>query len=135
MELTLKQYERIQHLLPRQRGNVVVENLTFLRALQYIDKNGCCWRALPAHFGKWYTIYQRFRRWIDKGVFDRIEKELQTQVIDVKRIKALALDSTYVKVHPDGTGAPQKRGHSLLARVVAAGQRKSMPSSRMSICR
>jgi transposase len=135
MEITQEQYARIKHLLPRQRGNVVVETLTFLRALQYIDKNGCCWRALPEHFGKWYTIYQRIRRWISKGVFDRIEQELQMQVIDVKRVKALALDSTYIKVHPDGTGAPQKKGHSLSARVVAAGRRKSMPSLPMSICR
>ena len=52
--------------------------------------NGCRWRALPKHFGKWYTIYQRFRRWIDKGVFDRIEKTLQSHAIDViQRIPTL----------------------------------------------
>ena len=110
MELTEEQFDRIQHLLPKQRGNVVIDNLTFLRALHYIDKNGCCWRALPTHFGKWYTIYQRFRRWINKGVFVRIEAELQSQVIDVENITSLALDSTYIKVHPDGTGAPKTRG-------------------------
>ena len=89
MELTEAQFERIQHLLPKQRGNVVIDNLTFLRALHYIDKNGCCWRDLPTHFGKWYTIYQRFRRWVDKGIFDRIEEYLQTQVVDVKRLRLL----------------------------------------------
>ena len=112
MELTQEQFACIKHLLPQQRGNVVIEDLTFLRALQYIDKNGCCWRALPKHFGKWYTIYQRFRRWIDKGIFVRIEKELQSQVIDIEKITSLALDSTYIKVHPDGTGAPPKKGRS-----------------------
>ena len=86
VELTEEQFDRIKHLLPKQRGNVVIGNLLFLRALQYIDKNGCCWRALPTHFGKWYTIYQRFRRWIAKGIFDRIEKELQTQVVDVEKM-------------------------------------------------
>ena len=40
MKWTQAQYERIQHLVPKQRGNVVVENLTFLRALQYIAENG-----------------------------------------------------------------------------------------------
>jgi len=34
--------------------------------------------------------------------------------------KALSLDSTYIKVHPDGTGAPKKKGRSLSARVAAA---------------
>lgn len=40
------------------------------------------------------------------GVFDRIEKELQSQMIEVQGIKELALDSTHIKVHPNGTGAP-----------------------------
>ena len=112
MELTEAQFDRIQHLLPTQRGNVVIDNLTFLRALHYIDKNGCTWRDLPTHFGKWSTIYQRFRRWVAKGIFDRIEAYLQAQVIDVEKITSLSLDSTYIKVHPDGTGAPQKKGRS-----------------------
>jgi transposase len=83
--------------------------LTFLQALQYIAENGCRWRAVPEKFGNWNTLYCRFRYWIDIGVFDRIEKELQSQAISIKGIKALALDSTYIKVHPDGTGAPKKK--------------------------
>ena len=63
----------------------------------------------PPHFGKWYAIYQRFRRWIALGIFDHIEKELQMQAIAIKGVKSLAIDSTYIKVHPDGTGAPKKR--------------------------
>jgi transposase len=128
MQWTQEVYDRIKHLLPRQRGNVEIENLVFLQALQYIMENGCKWRALPEHFGKWYSVYQRFRRWIDKGVFDRIEQELQTQVIDREKLTVLALDSTYIKVHPNGMGAPKKKGLSLSARVVAAGRRKSTRS-------
>jgi len=128
MEWTQASYDRIKHLLPIQRGNVEVDNLTFFRALQYIAENGCKWRQLPEKFGKWDTIYQRFRRWIDAGIFDRIEKALQSQVIDIKGIQALALDSTYVKVHPNGTGASKKRVPSPSAKVVAVGQQKSMRS-------
>jgi len=109
MKWTQTQYDRIRHLLPKQRGNVEIDNLTFLNALQYMTENGCKWRGMPEHFGKWGTIYQRFRRWIDKGIFARIEKELQTQVIDKEKLTSLALDSTYIKVHPDGMGAPKKK--------------------------
>ena len=109
MEWTEELYDRIRPLLPKQRGNVEIDNLTFLQALQYIAENGCRWRAIPEKFGNWNSIYCRFRYWIDTGVFDRIEKELQSQAIAIKGIKALALDSTYIKVHPDGTGAPKKR--------------------------
>ena len=109
MEWTQEHIDSIQHLFPKPRGNVEIDYLLFFQALQYIAKNGCTWRGLPAHFGNWNTIYCRFRYWIDRGIFDRIEKALQTQAIALKGIKALALDSTYIKVHPDGTGAPKKR--------------------------
>ena len=125
MTWTEDQYKRIRHLLPKPRKKAEIDNLTFFRALQYMAENGCRWRALPEKFGKWDTIYQRFRRWITKGVFDRIEKELQSQAIDIKGIKALALDSTYIKVHPDGTGAPKKRGRNPSAKAVAGERRKS----------
>jgi transposase len=108
MEWTNTLYARIQHLLPKQRGNVGIDNITFLQALQYMAENGCRWRALPEKFGNWNTIYCRFRYWIDKGVFDRIEHELRTEAIDMKGIKSLALDSTYVKVHPDAAGSLKK---------------------------
>jgi transposase len=82
-------------------------------------EHGCQWRSLPKHYGHWNTIYCRFRYWIDIGVFGRIEKELQSRSIAVKGIQALSLDSTYVKVHPDGTGAPKKRGHNPSVSVAA----------------
>jgi transposase len=94
MRWTSAHYERIQHLLPKQGGNVEVDNLVFFQALQYMTENGCQWRSLPEHFGKWDTIYQRFRRWIDKGVFDRIEKELQSESIAIRGIKSLSMDSS-----------------------------------------
>ncbi|MDR3183081.1 MAG: transposase, partial [Planctomycetaceae bacterium] len=68
MNWTEIEYDNIKHLLPKQRGNVVIDNLTFLQALAYLNKHGCCWRGLPTNFGHWDTVYQRFRRWTTKGV-------------------------------------------------------------------
>ncbi len=91
MTWTDEHYQRIEHLLPKQRGNVVIDvvidHFTFLNALKYMLENGCRWRALPKHFGKWGTVYQRFRYGINVGVFDRIEKDLHSQAIDIKGIK------------------------------------------------
>ena len=128
MDWTQEHINVIRHLFPRQRGNVEIDYLRFFHALQYIAKNGCTWRALPKEFGNWNTIYCRFRYWIEIGVFDRIEKTLQSQAIAIKGIKSLALDSTYIKVHPDGTGAPKKKAHNPSARVGADGRRKSTRS-------
>lgn len=108
MELTESQYQRIADCLPRQRGNVKTANLQQLNALLYVAEHGCKWRGLPRHFGNWHTIYTRMNRWSKAGVLDRIFTRLQEEQILAVRIECVALDSTTVKVHPDGTGALKK---------------------------
>ncbi len=109
MELTPAQYRRIEECLPRQRGNVSINNLDVLNAILYVAENGCKWRGLPKQrFGSWHTIYTRMSRWAKAGVLDRVFAALQERQIIRLRIEALSLDSTIVKVHPDGTGALKK---------------------------
>ncbi|MCL2004974.1 MAG: transposase [Planctomycetaceae bacterium] len=113
MELISQHIKSIQHLLSKQRGNVEIDDLSFFQALHSIAENGYKWRALPEKFANWNSIYCRFRYWIDRCIFDRIEKYLKSQAANVKGIKALSLDSTYIKVHPDSTGAPKKGPQSI----------------------
>ena len=47
MEITEEQYRRIEPVLPRQRGNVSLSNLTVLNAILYVAEQGCKWRGLP----------------------------------------------------------------------------------------
>ncbi len=108
MELSESQYERIADCLPRQRGNVSVTNLEVLNAVLYVAEHGCKWRGLPKRFGNWHTIYTRMSRWSRNGVLDRAFTRLQREQIVRIRIEAVSLDSTIVKVHPDGTGALKK---------------------------
>jgi transposase len=111
MELTQAQYEEIAHCLPRQRGNVSLPNLSVLNAILYVAEHGCKWRGLPKRFGNWHTIYTRMNRWSKSGVLDRAFEQLQqAQIVRIK-IEAVSLDSTMIKVHPDGTGALKKTAH------------------------
>ena len=110
MEITEEQYARIEDSLPVQRGNVSLSNLQFLNALLYVAEHGCKWRGLPKRFGNWHTIYTRMNRWSKSGALDRIFEKLQLERIVRIRIEAFSLDSTSVKVHPDGTGALKKNG-------------------------
>ena len=110
MELTEAQYERIAPFLPVQRGNVRLPNLLVLNAILYVAEHGCKWRGLPERFGNWHTVYMRMNRWSKNGVLDRVFTQLQLERILHIKLEAVSLDSTIVKVHPDGTGAPQKRG-------------------------
>ena len=108
MEITRAQFEQIEHCLPTQRGNVSMSNLTVLNAVLYVAEHGCKWRGLPKRFGNWHTIYTRMNRWSKAGVLDRVFEQLQrAQVVHIK-IEAVSLDSTSIKVHPDGTGALKK---------------------------
>jgi transposase len=110
MEITEEQYARIKDSLPVQRGNVSLSNLQLLNALLYVAEHGCKWRGLPKRSGNWHTIYTRMNRWSKSGVLDRVFEQLQLEQIVRIKIEAIALDSTSVKVHPDGTGALKKNG-------------------------
>ena len=110
MEITEAQYRVIEHCLPTQRGNVSLSNLRVLNAILYVAEQGCKWRGLPKRFGNWHTIYTRMNRWSKSGVLDRVFAQLQQDQIVRIKIEAVSLDSTAVKVHPDGTGALKKNG-------------------------
>ena len=124
MEITAAQYERIAPFLPRQRGNVTLNNLQVLNAILYVAEHGCKWRGLPKHFGNWHTIYTRMNRWAKNGVLDRVFSELQRQQVIRVRVEAVSLDSTAVKVHPDGTGALKKTVHRPSASRGQDGQQR-----------
>lgn len=115
MEITTEQYRKIEGYFPTQRGNVKNDNLQVLNAILYVAEHGCKWRGLPQRFGKWHTIYTRMSRWAKNGVLNRIFEALQHENIIQIRVEAVSLDSTIVKVHPDGTGALKKTVRKPLA--------------------
>ena len=121
MEITAEQYEKIKDSLPVQRGNVRLSNLAVLNALLYVAEHGCKWRGLPGHFGNWHSIYVRMNRWAKNGALDRVFEKLQLEQIVRIKIEAFSLDSTIVKVHPDGTGALKKTDPNPSASPVADG--------------
>ena len=121
MKLSEDQYEVIRPLLPVQRGNVRLANLDVITAVLYVAENGCKWRALPERFGNWHTVYMRLRRWAAAGGLERVFQALQEHQLIRIRVDWVGLDSTSVKVHPDGTGALKKTVHKPSASRAAAG--------------
>ena len=108
MKITIEQYKKIEKYLPKQHGNVKINNYEFVNILLYILENGCKWRALPKEFGNWHTIYMRMNRWSKSGVLEKLFEALQKEGIIKLNMESVCLDSTSVKVHPDGTGALKK---------------------------
>src|SRR5215510_5761339 len=107
MTLKENQYRKIEKLLPKQRGNVKIDNRVILNALIYRCKNGCSWRDLPKEFGNWHVIYMRFSRWAKNGVLQRVYTVLSEE--GLRHADVYGLDSTSVKVHPDAFGCLKKR--------------------------
>lgn len=115
MQLSQEQYDRIAHCFPKHRGTLRYGNLQALNAILYIAENGAKWRRLPQSFGHWHTVYTRMRGWAKSGVLARVFEALQQEQIIRLKIEAASLDSTSVKVHPDGTGALKKTVSRALA--------------------
>ena len=124
MEINEEQYRRIEDCLPVQRGNVRLGNRQVLNAILFVAEQGCKWRGLPARFGNWHTIYTRMNRWSKAGVLDRVFERLQREQIIRIKLEAVSLDSTMVKVHPDGTGALKKTARNPSANPGADGPPK-----------
>lgn len=124
MKISKEQCERIVDSFPRQRGNVTQDNLQVINAILYVAENGCKWRSLPKEFGNWHSIYTRMSRWSKKGVLDRIFERLQHERLISIKIESISLDSTSIKVHPDGTGALKKQVHNASANPEEDGQPK-----------
>jgi len=78
-DLTDDQWARVSPLLPPQRppiGRPPEDHRTILAAMLWIVRTGASWRELPPTFGPWPTVYSRFRRWRQAGIWQRVLETL-----------------------------------------------------------
>ena len=106
--ITLDRFMRVAHLLPRQSGNVAVDNYRFVNALLWMCRTGAPWRDLPECYGKWITVCRRFNRWSGNGAMERLFTALQEERIIAVEVWVLAMDSTSVKVHQHAVVPPKR---------------------------
>jgi putative transposase len=103
-QLTNAQWQRIEQLVPGKEGDKGrhgEDNRLFVDAVLWIARAGAPWRDLPEEFGRWNSVFQRFRRWAKSGVWQRIFNAL----IENPDFEYLIIDSTIVRAHQHTAGA------------------------------
>ncbi len=101
----LLQGERKIHTKQREAIRV------FLEAVYWVGRSGAQWRFLPVGYGAWNSVYQRFARWDDLGVWQR----LFAQVADDPDLQSVMIDAPVVRAHACAAGAPKKTRAAKLA--------------------
>lgn len=129
-ELTDRQWERLEPLLPPERsgrGRPDLDHRRIMNAIVWRLATGAPWRDLPEVYQPWEAVYSRFRRWDEAGVWDRVLAALQADG-DAEGLLDWGLhfvDGSVIRAHRHAAGA--KKGAATRASgAVAAG---SAPSS------
>ena len=86
---------------PCDPGRSGGDNRLFVEAVLWIARTGSPWRDLPAVFGRWNTVFKRFRDWVKADVFQRLFEACS----DEPDLEFAMVDGTIVKVHRHGQGA------------------------------
>ena len=108
--LTDEQFGLIEPILQEERDRrgrkPTISDRHALEAVLYVLREGCRWRALPETFGPWMTVFMRYKRWVERGVWWKVLMRLQKA--NVLEVKVAFMDSTVVRAHRHAAGARKK---------------------------
>src|SRR5205814_8905779 len=86
-----------------ERGEPGHDDRKFLAALHYFTVHNITWRALPAEFGNWNSVWKRFWRLSQRGVFEAMLGLLAGMSGTAHLVQMV--DSTIVRAHVSAAGA------------------------------
>ena len=106
-----------------RRGDKGRDDRRFLEALHFFTVHNITWRALPAEFGKWNSVWKRFWRLSRAGVFEAFFDALASLSRTAHLVQMF--DSTVVRAHVSAAGAKGGTTHRLWAALAGASQPRS----------
>ena len=106
-----------------RRGDKGRNDRRFLEALHYFCVHNITWRALPAEFGNWNSVWKRFWRLSRAGVFEAFFDALAAMSQTAHLVQMF--DSTVVRAHVSAAGAKGGRTARRWAARAAASRPRS----------
>ncbi len=123
------QYEQIEDLLPTngQRGGQWKDHRTMIDGILWALSDGGRWRNLPAEFGPWQSVYDRFRSWTRRGLWDKILRRLQARKMHAGDIdwELFCIDGSVVRAHQSAAGASKKNSRPESLRTMPSAAAKA----------
>ena len=105
--LTGEQMERLKPFFPKSHGMPRDDDLRVLSGIIFISRNGLRWCDAPREYGPPKTLYNRWKRWGDTGVFARMMEGLASKGTEQKTIM---IDATYLNAHCTASSLRAKKG-------------------------
>jgi len=109
-ELTDEQWALIRTLMPKPRpGGRWNDHRTTLNGMMWVLKSGSPWRDMPERYGAWKSVYDRFRRWTDDGMIEKILARLRYKLDKDGFIDwdVWCVDGSNIRAHPAAAGASE----------------------------
>lgn len=105
--LTDEQMARLEPYFPKSHGKPRVDDRRVLSGIVFVNSNGLRWCDAPREYGPHKTLYNRWKRWAERGVFLRIMEGLAAASATPKTIM---IDATYLKAHRTASSLRVKKG-------------------------
>jgi transposase len=101
------QMARLRPFFPKSHGKPRVDDRRILSGIIFINRNGLRWCDAPKEYGPAKTLYNRWKRWGDMGVFARMMDGLASEAATPKTVM---IDATYLKAHRTASSLGLKKG-------------------------
>ena len=109
VKLTRRQWAKIRGFLdetPQVYIGQEKECRKFVEGVLWLLRSGSQWRLLPGRYGNWNSVYKRFSRWSERGIWEQMFEHFA----DDPDLESVMLDASVVRAHACSAGASSKKG-------------------------